>query len=63
VGRDAAHHVEGVEFPKASPRVIDAKRTFWEEATATHVFCLQERLREDRFARHREALPAGLPVS
>nr|BAN09654.1 conserved hypothetical protein [Mesorhizobium loti NZP2037] len=25
---------------------------FWEKATAIHVFCLQERRRGDRFARH-----------
>lgn len=29
-----------------------AERTFWEKATAIHVFCLQKRLRGDRFARH-----------
>lgn len=52
VGCDAAGHVDGVEFPKASPRVMHAERTFWEKATAIHVFCLQERLRGDRFARH-----------
>jgi hypothetical protein len=34
------------------PRVMHAARTFWEMATAIHVFCLQERLRGDRFARH-----------
>lgn len=43
VGCDAAGHVDGVEFPKASPRVMHAERTFWEKATAIHVFCLQER--------------------
>ncbi|MBB4577551.1 nucleotidyl transferase AbiEii/AbiGii toxin family protein [Rhizobium lentis] len=52
VGCDASGHVDGVEFPKASPRVMHAERTFWEKATAIHVFCLQERLRGDRFARH-----------
>ncbi|AEG07536.1 Domain of unknown function DUF1814 (plasmid) [Sinorhizobium meliloti BL225C] len=51
VGCDGGH-VDGVEFPKASPRVMHAERTFWEKATAIHVFCLQERLRGDRFARH-----------
>lgn len=49
---DAAGHVDGVEFPAARPRVMHAERTFWEKATAIHVFCLQERLRGDRFARH-----------
>lgn len=49
---DAADQIEGVEFPSACPRVMHAERTFWEKATAIHVFCLQERLRGDRFARH-----------
>jgi hypothetical protein len=49
---DASGLVEGVVFPMARPRVMHAERTFWEKATAIHVFCLQERLRGDRFARH-----------
>jgi hypothetical protein len=49
---DAAGLIEGVDFPTARPRVMHAERTFWEKATAIHVFCLQERLRGDRFARH-----------
>ncbi|WP_342663048.1 nucleotidyl transferase AbiEii/AbiGii toxin family protein [Salipiger mucosus] len=49
---DAAPHVDGVIFPTASPRVMTAQRTFWEKATAAHVYCLQGRLRGDRFARH-----------
>ncbi len=49
---DAAGLVEGVTFPAASPRVMHAERTFWEKATAIHVFCLQERLRGHRFSRH-----------
>ena len=49
---DAAGLVEGVAFPAARPRVMHAERTFWEKATAIHVFCLQGRLRGDRFARH-----------
>jgi hypothetical protein len=49
---DASGLIEGVEFPTARPRVMHAERTFWEKATAIHVFCLQERLRGDRFARH-----------
>ncbi len=49
---DAAALVDGVVFPTARPRVMHAERTFWEKATAIHVFCLQERLRGDRFARH-----------
>ncbi|MBY3425123.1 nucleotidyl transferase AbiEii/AbiGii toxin family protein [Rhizobium laguerreae] len=49
---DAAGLVDGIEFPNARPRVMHAERTFWEKATAIHVFCLQERLRGERFSRH-----------
>ena len=49
---DAADLVDGLVFPTARPRVMHAERTFWEKATAIHVFCLQDRLRGDRFARH-----------
>ena len=49
---DASGLIEGLTFPVARPRVMHAERTFWEKATAIHVFCLQERLRGDRFARH-----------
>jgi hypothetical protein len=49
---DAAGLIDGLVFPTAHPRVMHAERTFWEKATAIHVFCLQERLRGDRFARH-----------
>ncbi|WP_439527552.1 nucleotidyl transferase AbiEii/AbiGii toxin family protein [Pannonibacter sp.] len=49
---DASGLIEGVVFPTARPRVMHAERTFWEKVTAIHVFCRQERLRGDRFARH-----------
>ncbi|ARP80107.1 hypothetical protein CAL12_04215 [Bordetella genomosp. 8] len=52
VACDASDVMEGLLFPTARPRVMHAERTFWEKATAIHVFCLQERLRGDRFARH-----------
>lgn len=52
VACDASGMIEGVAFPTARPRVMHAERTFWEKATAIHVFCLQQRLRGDRFARH-----------
>jgi hypothetical protein len=52
VACDASGLIEGVAFPTARPRVMHAERTFWEKATAIHVFCLQERMRGDRFARH-----------
>jgi len=49
---DASGSIEGVLFPTARPRVMHAERTFWEKATAIHVFCHQERLRGNRFSRH-----------
>ncbi|MEA2754493.1 MAG: hypothetical protein QOJ54_782 [Aliidongia sp.] len=52
VACDVSGRIEGVAFPTARPRVMHAERTFWEKATAIHVFCLHERLRGDHFARH-----------
>jgi hypothetical protein len=49
---DAAEYLPDLVFPKASPRVMRVERTFWEKATAIHVFCRQRRLRGERFARH-----------
>lgn len=50
---DAADHVPNVVFPTAAPRVMRPERTFWEKATAIHVFCAQGEFRGgDRFARH-----------
>lgn len=50
---DAAAHLQGVEFPEATPQVMRAERTFWEKATAIHVFCAQGVFRGgERFARH-----------
>lgn len=49
---DAAEHLKDLVFPTASPRVMKAERTFWEKATAIHVYCRQHRLRSDRFSRH-----------
>lgn len=50
---DAADHLSSVVFPTATPRVMRAERTFWEKATAIHVFCAQGEFRGgDRFARH-----------
>jgi Nucleotidyl transferase AbiEii toxin, Type IV TA system len=52
VGCDAAEHLPSLSFPNANPRVMAAERTFWEKATAAHAFCLEGRLRGERFARH-----------
>ena len=50
---DAAVHLPQLAFPSAVPRVMRVERTFWEKATAIHVFCLQGRFRgAERFARH-----------
>jgi hypothetical protein len=48
---DAAEHLPDLEFPAAKPRVMLPKRTFWEKATAVHVFCKQG-THGDRLARH-----------
>ncbi|MGY0196085.1 nucleotidyl transferase AbiEii/AbiGii toxin family protein [Leptothrix sp. BB-4] len=55
---DMDGHVEGVEFPTAAPQVMSVSRTFWEKATAAHVYCAQARLRGERFARHWHDLAA-----
>jgi hypothetical protein len=50
---DAASHVPDVAFPHATPQVMRPERTFWEKATAIHVFCAQGNFRGGaRFARH-----------
>jgi hypothetical protein len=50
---DAAPSLPSVQFPTASPRVMRAERTFWEKATAIHVFCKQGAFRGgERFSRH-----------
>lgn len=49
---DIAPWIEGVKFPIARPLVMAAERTFWEKATAAHVYCLQGRLRGARYSRH-----------
>ena len=50
--------VPGVDFPQAEPVVMDVARTFWEKATACHVYCAQHRLKSERFARHWHDLAA-----
>jgi hypothetical protein len=41
-----------ISFPQAKTRVLMMERTFWEKATAIHVFCQQGELRRDRLFRH-----------
>lgn len=55
---DLAEHLADVSFPVASPRVMSIARTFWEKATAAHVFCAQGRIRSERYARHWHDLAA-----
>ncbi len=52
VACDIAAHLADVSFPIASPLVMSITRTFWEKATAAHVFCAQGRIRSERYARH-----------
>ena len=52
VACDIAPLIDGVTFPTASPLVMAAERTFWEKATAAHIYCLQGRLRGERYSRH-----------
>ena len=49
---DAAAYLSGLAFPEARPTVMVAKRTFWEKATSMHVYCLQGRIRGERWSRH-----------
>ena len=49
---DADPYVSGVAFPSVRSFVMLAERTFWEKATAVHVFCLQQRSRGERLSRH-----------
>lgn len=50
---DAAPSIAGLVFPSAGSRVMRPERTFWEKATAVHVFCWQGEFRGgDRFSRH-----------
>lgn len=37
---------------------MSVARTFWEKATATHVYCAQARIRGERYARHWHDLAA-----
>lgn len=55
---DMAEVLSEVNFPSATPLVMDIARTFWEKATAAHVYCTQGRLRSERFARHWHDLAA-----
>lgn len=48
---DAAPLLTDLEFPTARPKLMLPKRTFWEKATAAHVYCLNGDV-GDRHSRH-----------
>ena len=56
---EMAEHVPSVIFPDASPQVLDIARTFWEKATAAHVYCLQTKNRGERYSRQWHDLVAN----
>lgn len=58
VQTDLEGQIPGVFFPTANPVVMSIARTFWEKATAAHVYCLQRRIRGERYARHWHDLAA-----
>ena len=47
-----AEFVPALTFPTSTPRVMRVERTFWEKATAVHVYCQGGRLAGSRFSRH-----------
>ena len=50
---DAAEYLPELVFPAVTARAMRPERTFWEKATAIHVFCAQGEFRGgERFARH-----------
>ena len=49
---DAAAFIPDVVFPSARPFVMLVERTFWEKATAIHVFWQQQRSRGERLSQH-----------
>ena len=52
VACDASRFHPGLAFPEARANAMLAERTFWEKATAIHVYCLQGRRRGERWSRH-----------
>ena len=52
VSCDAAGLLPELLFPEAGASVMLAERTFWEKATAVHVYCRRERRRGARLSRH-----------
>jgi hypothetical protein len=48
----AESELPDLTFPTAEPRVMRIERTFWEKATAVHVFCKADTLTAERLACH-----------
>jgi hypothetical protein len=48
---DDAVHLPDLQFPSATPNIMLPKRTFWEKATAVHVYCARGN-QGDRYSRH-----------
>lgn len=49
---DVAARLPDLAFPEARPSVMLPERTFWEKATSMHIYCLQGRIRGERWSRH-----------
>jgi hypothetical protein len=49
---DMAVELPELTFPETTPNVMKIERTFWEKATAVHVYCLQTEAPSVRFSRH-----------
>ena len=49
---DVAAYLPDLVFPETRTRTMLAERTFWEKATAAHVYCRQQRRRGERLSRH-----------
>ena len=49
---DAASLIPEIEFPACRPIVMRPERTFWEKATAIHVFCQNGGAGGERLSRH-----------
>ncbi|MFN0061901.1 MAG: nucleotidyl transferase AbiEii/AbiGii toxin family protein [Myxococcaceae bacterium] len=49
---DAAQYLPVLTFPVSTPRIMKVEGTFWEKATAIHVYCLGGKLPGSRFSRH-----------
>jgi len=50
---DASVHLPALRFPTSTPRIMLPKRTFWEKATAVHVYCIRGiEGQGDRISRH-----------